>query len=302
VTLGFEQAASAVTSSVVVVSQSLFQAGLPFPEEAEAEVFVFSNVLSFFAPLRLFDDAVFVNDARLLDGTGLADEEARRALLAAIHGYKFEDANGNGRDDGEPRLPGVMVTLRGDSDGDGEEDEKTLRTDARGRYGFPDLVPGAYTVTETPPEGSKPTKPPSTRVEVDAGEAAVAEAGQAGPLWRQLGGIETIDRSLAFGNQSAPVNKEKPAKSQDAPGAKSQEDGKPNGANESTSNFDQRMRRAVNAAFASLALEQEFGGYGFSDFGDRKSDTVGHEVWARRVYTEAADAAFCQMGNGKVSD
>ncbi len=70
-------------------------------------------------------------------------------FFASINGYKFEDVNGNGVDDGEPRLAGVDITLN-----DGVNPSITVQTDGNGNYGFSNLGPGIYTVTETAPGGS----------------------------------------------------------------------------------------------------------------------------------------------------
>ena len=76
----------------------------------------------------------------------------------AIGNRVWTDNNGNGRqDDGEPSVPGVLVTLRDGSgnpvtDLDGQP-VPPVRTDENGRYVFDNLPPGTYTVafTETPP-------------------------------------------------------------------------------------------------------------------------------------------------------
>ncbi|WP_341932995.1 SdrD B-like domain-containing protein [Microbacterium sp. LWO14-1.2] len=76
----------------------------------------------------------------------------------AVGNRVWTDNNGNGRqDDGEPSVPGVLVTLR---DGSGNpvtdlngQPVPPVRTDENGRYVFDNLPPGTYTVafTETPP-------------------------------------------------------------------------------------------------------------------------------------------------------
>ena len=61
----------------------------------------------------------------------------------SAHGVKWVDRNGNGeRENNEPGLPGVTVTLEVDIDGDGTTDY-TLHdvTDANGEYGFANLPP-----------------------------------------------------------------------------------------------------------------------------------------------------------------
>ncbi len=67
-----------------------------------------------------------------------------------IAGQVFEDFNANGeRDEGEPLLSNVLVTLRG------EKDSLVIRriTNEYGRFEFRDLAPGRYTLTEINPEG-----------------------------------------------------------------------------------------------------------------------------------------------------
>lgn len=74
-------------------------------------------------------------------GTGY-DFLEQGGLLA---GSVFFDKNANGqRDNGEPGLPGVTVTLSGDA-------SRTTTTDADGRYRFVGLVGGNYAVSETQP-------------------------------------------------------------------------------------------------------------------------------------------------------
>ena len=80
-------------------------------------------------------------------------------FLGSIHGYTFEDVDAYAADDTEPRLPGVEITLLG-TDGMGNTVFATTTTDANGEYAFTDLLPGDYTVTETPPWGSIATTSP----------------------------------------------------------------------------------------------------------------------------------------------
>ncbi|MEM8678750.1 MAG: SdrD B-like domain-containing protein, partial [Planctomycetota bacterium] len=120
------------------------------------------------------------------------------AFYAAIHGYKFLDANRDGMDDGEPRLPGVTITLTG-MDGLGQPVNRVTQTDVNGLYWFTDLLPGEYTVTETPPTGSIPTTDTFAEVTLESGEVEVAQLGIAmGPLGP--GQFETENPALAFGN------------------------------------------------------------------------------------------------------
>ncbi|MHC4880489.1 MAG: choice-of-anchor L domain-containing protein, partial [Planctomycetota bacterium] len=130
------------------------------------------------------------------------------AAPGSIHGYKFEDVNGNGIDDDidgdgkgdEPRLAGVTVTLTGDIDGDGQTDTLPVTTDANGEYGFVNLAPGSFTVAETPPPGSLATTPDTFTVTVGPNEELVALSGQAGLDPDDPRTEIVIGPELAFGN------------------------------------------------------------------------------------------------------
>jgi streptogramin lyase len=109
------------------------------------------------------------------------------AVPGSIHGYKFEDRNANGVDDDmdgdglgdEPRLGGVAIHLTG-TDGKGQAvAPQTVVTDGDGQYHFEGLLPGTYTVTETPPLGWLPTTPASFTVTVASRQELVAIPGQA---------------------------------------------------------------------------------------------------------------------------
>ncbi len=68
---------------------------------------------------------------------------------ATIGDRVWNDADGNGVDNGEPGVPGVTVILTG---ADGVEVARTT-TDANGTYRFTGLVPGTYTVDIEVPAG-----------------------------------------------------------------------------------------------------------------------------------------------------
>ncbi len=123
-------------------------------------------------------------------------------ILGSIHGYKFKDKNFNGLDDNEPRVAGVQITLEGDVNGDGDQDQVVTYTDVDGEYWFEDLYPGTYTVTETPPIGTIPIGGVSAGVTIISGEEAVALQGQStrmGPLGP--GQFESAPNpNLAFSN------------------------------------------------------------------------------------------------------
>ena len=62
---------------------------------------------------------------------------------ATIGDRVWDDANGNGMDEGEPGVPHATVIL---TDANGVEVARTT-TDANGNYHFTGLVPGTYTVS-----------------------------------------------------------------------------------------------------------------------------------------------------------
>ena len=68
---------------------------------------------------------------------------------ATIGDRVWDDANGNGTDEGEPGVPHAMVIL---TDANGVEVARTT-TDANGNYHFTGLVPGTYTVSIEVPDG-----------------------------------------------------------------------------------------------------------------------------------------------------
>jgi len=91
--------------------------------------------------------------------------------LGSIHGYKFEDLNGNGDiDGGELGMPSITITLIGDVDGDGDLDTLTTTTtdgstdanndgvingDDVGFFIFDDLEPGVYVLEESFTDGTE---------------------------------------------------------------------------------------------------------------------------------------------------
>lgn len=114
--------------------------------------------------------------------------------FGSIHGYKFDDLNGNGVDDGEPRLSGVQIDLHING-----SVEQTTVTDANGEYGFLELLPNAYYVTEVPPEGWVQSTPNPPTLTIMSGQEYVAEDGLAN-LPPGSTKVEILVPGLAFGN------------------------------------------------------------------------------------------------------
>jgi hypothetical protein len=97
------------------------------------------------------------------------------APAGSISGYKFWDKNCNGEwDDGEPPMEGVTICLNhgdnGAADSSGNGAGKCTQTDSSGWYGFENLPPGYYQVSEQPPQGFYPTTPNPVGVELCCGE------------------------------------------------------------------------------------------------------------------------------------
>ncbi|MGF1674159.1 MAG: SdrD B-like domain-containing protein, partial [Rivularia sp. (in: cyanobacteria)] len=95
----------------------------------------------------------------------------------------YRDINGNGQQDpGEPGIAGVIVNYAGTGPdgvfGDSLDDDDTsgrTRTDANGRYTFPDLPAGTYRVTindqsQEPIFGLTPTQTPNGLINLNAGQ------------------------------------------------------------------------------------------------------------------------------------
>lgn len=126
-------------------------------------------------------------------------------LPGAIRGVRFIDRNGDGtRDADESGLADITVTLAGDIDGDGDEDELQTTTDDAGEFRFDALHPGAYTVTAFEPDQTTLTASFVATLNVQGGEVHVAFDGQA-ELSPDAAEVEVLASVLAFGSASFDV-------------------------------------------------------------------------------------------------
>ena len=132
---------------------------------------------------------------------------------AAIYGYKFDDLNGNGVDNSEPRLAGWTIVLVG-TNGLGNAVSATTTTGVNGEYSFTGLAPGSYTVSEQQQTGWTQTAGGATFT-LTSGEDAMAYGGEAGTLLASQ--TQVLISGLAFGNHEHSVIVIAQAKSPNAP-------------------------------------------------------------------------------------
>ena len=132
---------------------------------------------------------------------------------AALYGYKFNDLNGNGVDNGEPQLAGWTIVLVGTS-GAGNAVSATTVTGANGQYSFTGLAPGSYTVSEQQQAGWSQSTGGAT-LTLTSGEAVMAYAAEGGTL--PAGETQVLVGGLAFGNHEHSVIVIAQAKSPNTP-------------------------------------------------------------------------------------
>ena len=100
--------------------------------------------------------------------SGFANQRA-----GAISGRVYHDENSNGAVDvGEPGIGGVSVTLTG-----GGGLPVVVGTSGDGAFVFTGLVPGAYLLQQTDPEGFSSTTPNEVAINLDPGQAGTASFG-----------------------------------------------------------------------------------------------------------------------------
>ncbi|MGO9113304.1 MAG: SdrD B-like domain-containing protein, partial [Thermoguttaceae bacterium] len=93
-------------------------------------------------------------------------------LPTSIHGYKFDDLNGNGVDNSDPRLSGWTITLTG-TDNNGNAVSESTTTTTNGEYSFTGLTPGTFTISEQQQTGWTKSVG-GTTITLTSGEEAVA--------------------------------------------------------------------------------------------------------------------------------
>ncbi len=71
---------------------------------------------------------------------------------SGLHGYKYEDKNANGIDDGEPGLEDWEIRIEGTTGWDAAF-VATTTTDADGYWEFDEIPPGTYTISEVQQDG-----------------------------------------------------------------------------------------------------------------------------------------------------
>jgi hypothetical protein len=121
---------------------------------------------------------------------------------APIYGTKFNDLNRNKiRDSGEPGLANWTIRLVGFDKLTKPVVKRTATTDADGNYGFPDLTPGHYIVSEELQRGWLPTTPPARSVHLTEGKIVVVDFGNRKPK------LEFCNVSVIYGYKFNDTNK-----------------------------------------------------------------------------------------------
>jgi uncharacterized protein (DUF2141 family) len=168
-------------SGIGGVEVGLFAAGQP---TAVATVFTAGNGTFIFTGLPVQDYEVrqttppgFFCAAPVATLTiragGAATARFANQRAGAVSGRVFQDENGNGAaDPGEPGIGGVRLTLTG---GDGFPLD--THSSGTGAFVFTGLIPGAYTLVETDPDGFSSSTPNEVAIALQPGQAGTASFG-----------------------------------------------------------------------------------------------------------------------------
>ena len=125
------------------------------------------------------DFADFVLDLVGIDGTNISVQETKTFadVRGTIRGTKWNDLNGNGiKDDNEPGLAGWTIYLDENENGQLDDGETFVITDAEGNYLFEDLeAPGTYVVAEVPKSSDVVTFPSEENVSLVNNDSSNSE-------------------------------------------------------------------------------------------------------------------------------
>ncbi|MHB1033059.1 MAG: FG-GAP-like repeat-containing protein [Pirellulales bacterium] len=115
-----------------------------------------------------------------------------------IRGTRFNDANGNGVQDGEDLgLPNKTVYLDMNQNGSLDVGEQTAQTDAAGNYVLAGLIPGQYRVAEVLDEGWEQTQPVTGATGGTSGLFALRTVNSAGTIYELAPATGSVLRSFA---------------------------------------------------------------------------------------------------------
>ncbi|NUO59059.1 MAG: hypothetical protein HOV78_20550 [Hamadaea sp.] len=124
-----------------------------------------------------------------------------RLLAGSVSGRVWRDLDRDGvRDDGEPSLAGIPVTLTGDPENCAMSERRTT-TDAQGHYRFAELCPGSYQVDLDAPPGSRfttenavadPQRDSNVNSDGTSAPLAVRRLFVAAPTGRQLDDVSDV--------------------------------------------------------------------------------------------------------------
>jgi len=122
---------------------------------------------------RLTAPAGGFHTVTLVKGSTASGENFALTHKALISGSVFNDANGNGKRDAEPGLPGWRVYLDLNKDGKWEASEPSVLTDSSGNWSFGNLSVGTYVIRLVPQKSWKLTTPPAGSFALTVGNGSI---------------------------------------------------------------------------------------------------------------------------------